>query len=148
MRHDDGAIVRGDAIEVAVGDRHQHFSRSPCGIRHNAIRRRICNEILKIERIRRPLSGLARAVQSRISGTRDIPFGFGDLVILNADARRRNRGICTFFNDSKVSGLTAHGIQEPALDFAKTGHAFPNTGAELHNHGILRLTESAKERRR
>jgi hypothetical protein len=148
MRHDDRSIMRGDAIEVAVGDRHQHFTRSPRGFRHDAIRRWICNEILKIERVRGSLSGLSRAVQSRISGTRYVPLGLGDLVILYADARRRNRGVCTFFNDSKIRGLTAHGIQESALDFAKTSDALPNSRAELHNDGILCLTKPGKERRR
>src|SRR5262245_38048428 len=106
MRDDDRAIVRCDAVEIAVCDCHEHLARSARLFRNDAIRWRVRSETFRVEEIRRTLSRLTRAVQSWIACPRDIPLGFGDLAMFDANACGHDCRTLTFFDDPEVGGLS------------------------------------------
>src|SRR5262249_18273868 len=123
--HDDGPVVRGDAVEVTVGDRHQRFAGQAHFLGHNPGGRRIRGELLRLEEIAGGLGSRGGSVQPGIAFVDDVPFSFGDLLVLNSNAHRDDRRTFAFLNDAKVSRLTADRIEITALKFPEASNALP-----------------------
>jgi hypothetical protein len=70
MRLDDRAVVRRDAVEVAVGDPDQRLAREPIALRHRALRWWIRGEIVRVEEVAGRLSRLLGSVQTGIALSR------------------------------------------------------------------------------
>src|SRR5262249_30834847 len=102
---DDGAVVRGDAVEVAVDDRHHRFAREFRVAGHRFVRRRIRGQVVDIEQIR------AGAVEADVGLTADDPFGFRDFLVFDFDADRCDVGGLPLFDDAVIRGLSGDGVK-------------------------------------
>jgi hypothetical protein len=74
--HDDRAVVRRDAVEVAVGDGDHRFARRARFLCDRLVRRRIGRQVVRVAEVAGRLTWLCRSVQARVSFARDQPFGY------------------------------------------------------------------------
>jgi hypothetical protein len=113
----------------------------PSCVVNRSLGRRVRDEALGIHQ------RAARAVRSERVLSRDNPFRFGDLPIVNPEPQRRDGFIATFSHDPEISGLTAHRIHVSPLNHPETVDRLPGAGARTHDDGVFGLTKADEQRR-
>src|SRR4029453_12699796 len=79
-------------------------------------------------------------------GASQIPFGFGELLILDADPHCGQRDIAALLNQAVVTSLAAYWIQITPLHLPEAGDGLPHTASRCHIDGVLGLPEADGER--
>jgi hypothetical protein len=147
MRQRNGPVMRGDGVEVAVDDGDELVARQTLCLRHDAIGRRVRDQVFGIQQVRRRAARLSRSVQPRIVRTREVPFCFRELAILDTQSHRRQRDAIAFFDEPVITRLPADVVEIPALHFPEAGHGLPDAAAWRDVDGVLSLAEADDERR-
>ena len=116
---DNRAIVRGDAVEIAVRYGDHRFARHAL-FRKRLIRRRIGRKIIGIEYI-----SAAGPIETRVSFTCDHPFRFGDFPVIDFQAKGHNGRCAAFFDEAEISALSADRIEITPLNLSQAGSRLP-----------------------
>ena len=124
MRDDQRAVVRGEAVKVAVGDRDHVRARKPLAFWNHALRRRMRGQVIRIVERGIGLSA-GRYADARVALARDVPFGLADLAVVHFQSHGDDVGAALFFERSEISRLPALGVEILALYFAELLRAFP-----------------------
>jgi len=87
VRHYDLAVVRREAVEVAVRDRDELAARAALGLRHDALRGSVREQVVGIVERGVRLAAAERA-HARVAFALDDPFGFRDLAVFDLETQR------------------------------------------------------------
>ena len=144
VRHHDLAVVRREAVEVAVRDRDELAARVALALRHDALRGSVREQVLGIVERGVRLAAAERA-QARVAFAIDDPFGFRDLAVFDLETQRDDRGACGFLERAEVAGLLGGGVEVAALELAERGRGLPEAGAGVADDGVFGLAEGDAE---
>ena len=146
MRERNGSIVRRNGIEVAFDDARKSGAIRALIRRHDPLRRRVLSEVVGIVEVGRRSSRLPRAIESRIVGTRNVPFRLGELPVLDAHANGHDGRAAALLHCSVYPAWPLTGSRYLRCTL-RARHSLPHAIAGPYVDRVLRLPETDHERR-